>query len=99
MSVHLRRMTDEEYGKFYQWSIRQQADELMNEQRISYDDALDKAKNEVNEMLPDGLNTEGSRLMVIADESSGEDVGFLWTINEETEGRKQTFICDFAIWQ
>ena len=36
--------------------------------------------------------------MTIA-ESDGGVVGFLWTLQEVTEGRRQSFLCDFAIWE
>ncbi|MBR5564651.1 MAG: GNAT family N-acetyltransferase [Roseburia sp.] len=50
-------------------------------------------------MLPNGLNTEHNYLMTIVEEDSEESAGFIWTIHEETEGKKQSFVCDFAIWE
>ena len=99
MSVKIRKMTDGEFEYFLQWSIRHHAEELTEELHMSREEALREAAEEVAQMLPRGLQTEHNRLMTIEEESSGESAGFIWTIREEYEGRKQSFVCDFAIWE
>ena len=99
MSVTIRAMTSDEFRYFYQWSIEQQAKELMKERHISYEAALQAAAKEVDEMLPDGLYTTQNFLMTIMEASCGESAGFLWTLHEYTAGKKQSFLCDFAIWE
>ena len=96
MSVRIRRMTDEEFEIFYHWSVEHHAKELMEEAHLSWEEAIQETMKEVSEMLPDGLNTENNDLMTI--EAEGESAGFIWTVLEETDGRKQSFVCDFAIW-
>ncbi len=97
MSVTIRKMTEEEYKVFCQWSIEHQAKELMEELHMSQEEAIKETIAEVSEMLPDGLHTQNNYLMTIVAEN--EAAGFIWTIHEETEGRKQSFLCDFAIWE
>ena len=99
MFVKLRRMTNKEFESFYGWSIEHQAKELMEELHISQEEAISEAIKEVTEMLPDGVDTPHNYFMTIIDSDSDENIGFVWTLHEVTEGRKQSFICDFAIWE
>lgn len=99
MSVMIRKMTDAEYETFYRWSIENHAKELMEELQMSQEEAIRETKKEVAQMLPDGVGTENHFLMSIVETGCEETAGFIWTIHEETNGRKQSFICDFAIWE
>lgn len=97
MSVKIRKMTNKEFENFCQWSVEDHAKELMEECQMPREEAIMKAKEEVAQMLPNGLNTEHNYLMTIVEEDSEESAGFIWTIHEETAGKKQSFVCDFAI--
>lgn len=97
MPVTLRTMTPGEYEAFYQWSMEQQAQELTEELGLSREEAYKQASKELAEMLPDGLCTEENQLMTIL--ANGETAGFIWTLYEESDGQKQAFVCDFAIWE
>ena len=99
MSVKIRKMTEDEFSYVYQWSVEQNTKELMKELHMSEEDAAKKTMEEVSEMLPDGINTSNNYLMSIIEAESGEMVGFIWTLHEMTDGRKQCFICDFAVWE
>ena len=98
MSIELRTMTPEEFEIFYRWSLEQHVQELMEEENLSRDAAIREAEAELTQMLPRGLDTPHQQLMTIA-ETDGGAVGFLWSLHEETEGRSQSFLCDFAIWE
>lgn len=97
MTVTIRNMTEEEFEFFRRWSVKQQTRELMEELQMSHDAAARKAAEEVAEMLPDGFRTENHTFLTVMAEE--ENVGFLWAIDEEFEGEKQCFLCDFAIWE
>ena len=99
MPVKIRNMSKEEFDIFYQWSIEHNVAELMEERGLSRDTALKETKEEVSQMLPKGLDTEHHHLLSIVETDCEKVVGFLWTIHEETNGRQQCFICDFAIWE
>lgn len=73
--------------------------ELLEETHMSQEEAVKETKEELAEMLPDGENTESNYLMTIEEKDSKELVGFIWTIHEETEGKKQSFLCDFVIYE
>lgn len=97
MSAIIRKMTKGEFASFYQWSIENYAKELMDERHISYEKAMKAAEEEVAQMLPDGMHTEHNHFATIV--ADDENAGFIWTIHEKSEGRKQCFICDFTVWE
>ncbi|HAX50465.1 MAG TPA: hypothetical protein DDY59_04940 [Lachnospiraceae bacterium] len=97
MSVNLRKMTSKEYDVFYEYSINNHASELMKEMDISFEDALSQTEAEVQEMLPDGMNTKDNSLMVIEDIPGSRNVGSIWYLYEVTDGVQQIFLCDFVI--
>lgn len=97
MSVQIRKMTDAEFHIFCHWSVEHQANELAEESGLSREEALQETLKEVAQMLPNGLHTEHNHLMTIL--VNAESAGFIWTLHEQTEGRKQSFLCDFAIWE
>jgi len=99
MNMILRKMTEEEFASFVEYSVKANAEELMLENDLSPEEALRKAQNEITEMLPGGLETKSHELLTIENALSHENVGFLWSIFEETEGRKQSFLCDFLIFE
>ena len=99
MSVKIRKMTNDEFENFCQWSVEDHAKELMEERQMPQEEAIMKAKEEVAQMLPNGLNTKHNYLMTIVEEDSEESAGFIWMIHEETAGKKQSFVCDFVLWE
>lgn len=97
MSILIRKMTEDEFEHFRRISVEDQAKELMEESPLSFEDALKAAEEEFSGMLPDGLLTADNHLMAVVEENTKEVVGSVWTLHEETEGRKQSFLCDFVI--
>ena len=99
MPVTIRTMSNNEFDQFFQWSAKNHAAELMNELRITKEHARSEAWKELNEMLPQGLDTTGNYFMTILEAETEEHVGFIWTLHEEFQGRRQSFLCDFVIWE
>ena len=91
-------MTEQEFKSFCQWSVEQQAKELMEERGLTWEEAVKETEEEIAQMLPNGPDTAHNDLMTIAEVSGGESVGAIWMLREETLGRKQSFLCDFVIW-
>ena len=98
MPVKIRIMTDSEFEFFRQWSVENHAKELMEERGLTWEEAVKETEEEIAQMLPNGLDTAHNDLMTIAEVSGDESVGVIWTLREETLGRKQSFLCDFVIW-
>ena len=99
MPVTIQKMTTAEFEHFYQWSAGQRAEELMHELHLTREEANREAINELSEMLPQGQHTENNHFMTVTETENGASAGFIWTIHEHFEGRKQSFLCDFAIWE
>jgi RimJ/RimL family protein N-acetyltransferase len=97
MSINLRKMTSKEYDAFFGWSRNNHVRELTKDTNMSLEDAIKQAEAEVQEMLPNGIDTENNSLMVIENVSNNRDVGFVWYLYEETDGVQQVFLCDFVI--
>ena len=98
MAVTIRNMTAEEFEAFFRWSVEQNVQELMEQLHLSEEEATRETLRELEQMLPDGLRTPHNHLMTVLD-AGGESAGFIWMLYEEFEGRKQCFICDFAVWE
>ena len=96
MPVTIREMTDEEYAYFFRWSIQSQAKDLMEEGSCAREEALVIAETELTGILQ---GPEHQRLMTVTETASGENIGFIWMLHEQTDGRQQCFLCDFAIWE
>lgn len=90
--VNLRRMTSAEFEAFAQYSVRAYAEDLAGAYGA---DAEEQARKEFSGMLPDGIHTPGSRLMVI--EAGSRPVGVIWYLLEVTDGVRHAFLCDFII--
>ena len=98
MKVRLRKMDREKYDVFYQRSFEHHVRELILEEKMAEKAAEKETTEELSAMFPEGLNTENNYLMTIFDEKE-EPVGFIWTLYEYSEDIKQSFLCDFEIYE
>ncbi|MCR5092848.1 MAG: hypothetical protein K6B72_02640 [Lachnospiraceae bacterium] len=92
MSVTLSGMTPEEYEAFYQMSFSNHVEELIAEEHMSLEDARRESEDELSQMLPDGLRTENNYLMTIREAEEHIPVGYIWTLHEDCEGTRQSFL-------
>jgi len=99
MSIRIRKMKKEEFDFFFHWSAEQNVRELMAERCLSREAAVKETEEELAKMLPMGLETPDHCLMTVEKEDTQENLGAIWTIFEESEGKKQSFVCDFVIWE
>ena len=99
MAVTIRPMTQGEFEQFHRWSVAHHAKELMAQLNMPEEAARSEAAAEVAQMLPEGLHTAHHYLMAIEADGKDETVGFIWMLHEEFESKKQSFLCDFAIWE
>lgn len=77
MKVTFRPFTKEEYFRFEEWEIEAYADALVRSKTESKEDALCISAEEIEEMLPDGLDTKGNFFFTAVTED-GKDAGFIW---------------------
>ena len=97
--IELNKMTEDEFRMIMNISAGSHINELMKEEGLSYEDAVKETENELAEMLPDGIDTKDNYLMTIKRTSDNKTVGFIWTLHEYNEDVKQSFICDFLIYE
>lgn len=97
MEIELRKMTAAEYAEFYEWSFNNHVKELVRDTNISTEEAIKQTVTEVQDMLPDGIDTEDNYLMTIVDSLNKKSIGFIWYLYEKTDGIQQSFLCDFFI--
>ena len=97
--IILRKMNKEEYDMFYRLSFEHHVNELMDEEHMTRSEAGKETESELREMLPLGLDSENNNLMTVRMKDSEEQIGFIWTVYEMFQGVKQSFICDFEIYE
>jgi ribosomal protein S18 acetylase RimI-like enzyme len=76
-SVTVRPMTPTEFQEWQQHSISSYAEDIAKATEGSTEAALERAHKVFSELLPDGLDTKGTWLLTVLDESD-RDVGRLW---------------------
>lgn len=92
-----RPMCEEEYPAYLEYFITDYAQEIAANYRLSEEEALTSAKQEIAAMLPEGVNTPGHVLLclLVQDESNHKHTGYLWYKPEP--GMQTVFIYDFHI--
>lgn len=97
MVVRLRPMTEQEFQHWEEASIRSYAAEHVKTGRWSEEESIERARKQFEELLPDGLATEGQHLYSIEETARSETIGMIWVgIQAHGEGR-QAFIYDLLI--
>ena len=91
--IRLRKMTEEEFLRFKEYSTADYAKDLMSRESLDVDQAFAMAVKDFSEALPDGLETQGQFLMTIEEVQNHMTVGCLWFHYEE----QQVFLDDFLI--
>ena len=97
--IEFKKISEEEYSKFWEYSVSEYANDLMNGENLDRETALKKAESEFGEMLYDGPDTEDHFVMTIRDVQRGKEVGWIWYCYETDEDEKQVFLCDFVIYE
>lgn len=94
-SVTLRKMNDDEYVLWREWSLADYAKELVASGQCIQSDAREKAESDFSQGLKNGLSTLNHHVMV-AENADAVPVGMIWY---QTENPKFAFIADFAVYQ
>ena len=96
--IQFRTMTESEYQLYLANLYTGYADEQVKAGSWPANNAIELAKAEVKEMLPDGLASKNNFLysLIAPDESS--PVGVLWILIRERNKQKEAFIADIVIY-
>jgi ribosomal protein S18 acetylase RimI-like enzyme len=90
-AVRLRPMTEEEYPAWRDVQIREYADDLVRNGRVSGELSMQRAEESFERAMPDGLASKDRGLWIGEDASTGEAVGFLWLGTSEDPGQAWVF--------
>ncbi|WP_353613288.1 GNAT family N-acetyltransferase [Mangrovibacter phragmitis] len=95
--IYFRSMTENEYPAYLEYFVHDYAYEIGSNYGISQRDSLARAKQEISELLPEGVKTHGQVLLCIVAHSDNTDnhVGYLWYKPDTT--MRIVFIYDFHI--
>ncbi|QSO54298.1 GNAT family N-acetyltransferase [Alicyclobacillus curvatus] len=94
--IGLVRMTQEQYEKFFEEAVRGYAEENVNEGRWTASESIERATKETNELLPNGIHTNGHYLCSLHHEVVGA-IGTLWYAVTESNSKKSAFIYSIQI--
>jgi ribosomal protein S18 acetylase RimI-like enzyme len=91
-------MSEAEYERFREASIREYARANVDAGRWPLDAALERSREAYEHLLPKGLGTPGQHLFTIHDDVQRVDVGVLWlAVSEHPGGQRSGHVYDVAI--
>lgn len=98
--ITMKKMTQEEYLEYKEFSIAEYAKALMEEKHLSLEQAKNDAKWEFEFGMPDGLETKDSFPMNIVNEE-GLKTGWLLFQYDSSggENHKQVFLADLYVYE
>lgn len=94
MAVRLDQMNSEEFQKYLSFAIKHFADEQIKSGNWEPEEAISKATQEYERLLPEGKDTDNNYLFTIRDGS--KEVGMIWLAQIKNE---KGFIYDIKIWE
>lgn len=94
--ISYRPMTTEEFVEYRKYSNEFRGAELATAFGHALDHAVDLANQELDECLPEGLETAGNRLMCIEHVEAGV-IGYLWF--GFNSGESSAFLYDFQVFE
>jgi RimJ/RimL family protein N-acetyltransferase len=97
--IALIPMIESEYQVYIEQSLQEYAREHVRAGRWNEEEALHQAKQELQEILPQGLHSPDQYLSMIVDEQLGKPVGVLWFALRPRAGQQQAFVYDVVIFE
>ncbi|MEN1969063.1 GNAT family N-acetyltransferase [Lentibacillus sp. N15] len=95
MTVKLLPMNKETFKQYYQHHLKEYANEHVKAGNWEEDEAIKKAQDEFNQLLPEGLATKDHVLFSVLHEE--EQIGNLWLHIRIKNQEKQIFIYDIEL--
>ena len=97
MTTELKPMSQETFEWYKLHSSPNYARDKVASGEWEEEDALAKARDLFEELLPEGLETPGHHLYEIVDEWDDVTVGMLWFKVEERGGDQIAYVCDIFV--
>ena len=95
--IRLEPMTEAEYQQYLAENIPLYALEHVKAGRWSPEEALQRAEEEYQQFLPDGLHTKDQYFFSIVDEQIGAKVGILWFAIRHRGQKPMAFVFDVIV--
>ncbi len=95
LTPKLEPMTDEQYLRYRQRAEAKYAQDIADSGAMPLPEAQEKAREDYERLLPDGLATEGHRLWTAYD--GDDEVGMLWLHLEQKSDGLHAFGYDFEV--
>ncbi|WP_085521572.1 GNAT family N-acetyltransferase [Tuberibacillus sp. Marseille-P3662] len=95
MSLELTSMTEERFNQYYKHALKAYADEHVKAGNWKEEEAIQKARQQFEQLLPDGLETKDHHLLSILHD--GEPIGILWLRVQSNHQEKQAIIFDIKL--
>jgi ribosomal protein S18 acetylase RimI-like enzyme len=97
--VWLQRMSEADYQAYLDKAVRNYAQEHVAAGNWLAEEALERAKKQYDDLLPQGTATENQFLFNVMAEAEIEPVGMLWFAAEKREGALKAFLYDIEIYE
>lgn len=97
--VHLAFMSETEFQLYLAIAIPQYAQEQVRAGRWSEREALQRAQQELDEVLSEGLNTKDQYFFSIVDEQTATKVGMLWFAIHSRKEEPSAYVYDLLIYE
>ncbi len=95
--VSLVSMTEADFQDYYNHALQDYAQEHVKAGNWHLAEALQRAEQELRQLLPNGLASENQHLFSIEDEKTGTKVGLIWFAVDTKRPMRSAFIYDFVI--
>src|SRR5438876_3373767 len=96
-TIDLVPMDEADFHAYMDWSIADYAQEHIRPGRWSQEEGLQRATQQYQELLPDGLASPNQYLFSIQNTVTGEKVGMLWFAIQKHGGKVGAFVYDVEI--
>jgi RimJ/RimL family protein N-acetyltransferase len=97
--LQLIQMSDSDFTTYIKTAATDYAQEHIRSGNWHPDEALQRAEQEIRQLLPDGPRSENQYLYTLVDESTGQKVGMIWFAINPNRPQKIAFIYDFVIYE
>jgi len=95
--IELQPMISTEFTTYLARAVPEYAEEKVRSGNWTAETALEKAKKEYDNFLPDGLETKDNWLCTLVDSDNKLPVGMIWFGQIPGSTRQEWFIFDFYI--
>jgi ribosomal protein S18 acetylase RimI-like enzyme len=96
MTITIRPMAEAEYPAFRDRLLEHYSAEIAQARGLPADEARRQATQQTDELLPDGIHTDGQLLFTAVDEA-GQPVGLLWLATRSPNGAQAGWIYDVEV--